>query len=265
MPDQQTWLEQWGTLLVASVALIQPWIAFVLKRFFKSPVVRVFEAGKIEIGYSGLGPTIALNGTLKVENKDVFIRGIDLELVRERDRSTHYYEWSLFRANKIRLSQLRDTEVELAAGFMLSTNQPHRYNILFIENKSNQELQANLQILQKGWNEYLRSKLSSRTQENPPLTYDQQRLAIYDEFSQTPLHVETWSKIDRARYWEVGSYSISMTVKTSNPDKLFKSTKRFTLDDANARSLSYNESEILQSACNVGTDTWNFAYCVYEN
>lgn len=88
MPEQQaqSWLEQWGVLIVAFVALAQPWIAFLYKRFFKRPVIRVFEAGKVELGYSNFGPTIALNGTLKVENKDVFIRAIDVELVRESDK-----------------------------------------------------------------------------------------------------------------------------------------------------------------------------------
>jgi hypothetical protein len=267
MPEEQTsstWLEHWGTLIVAIAALIQPWIAYLYRRFFKPPFVRIFEAGKIEIGYSGFGPTLGLNGTLNVENKDVFVRAIDLKLVRESDHSTHNYEWSLFRSNKVRLSQPSDMEFELASGLMLSTSQPHRFNILFIENKAQQELVAEVQKLQKAWNEFLWPKLQAKMQASPSVPADQYRLAIYEEFSKTPLHVETWSKVDRARYWEAGSYSLTMTVKTSHPEKCFTSTWHFSIDDSNATLLSFNSNEIVRTACNAGTGIWNFAYCVYE-
>lgn len=147
---------------------------------------------------------------------------------------------------------------------MISCNQPHRYNILFIENRAQQELVAELEKLQKSWNEYVWPTLFTKMQENPSITVDQHRPAIYEEFSKTPLHVETWGKVDRARYWDVGAYSLTMIVKTSDPDKLFKASWKFSLDNANAKLLSYNSSEILRMACNSGTDTWNFAYCAYE-
>jgi hypothetical protein len=267
MPEEQTptWLEQWGTLIVAFVALIQPWIVFLYKRFFKTPEIHIFKAGKIEIGYSGFGPTIGLNGTLNVENKDVFVQAIDLKLVRESDHSTHDYEWSLFRSNKVRLSQITDMEFELASGLMLSTSQPHRFNILFVENKAQQELVTELQKVQKAWSDFYWQKLIVKNQDNPAISPEQQRLAIYDEFSKSPLHVDTWNKVDRARYWNAGSYSLTMIVKTSNPDKSFTSIWRFSIDEADAIQLSYNSTEIMRSACNAGSGVWNFANCVYEN
>lgn len=266
MQGSQTdnWLHFWGALIVAFVALIQPWILALYRRIFQAPTVQAFHAGNIEIGYSAFGPTVGLNGTLTVKNKDVFIQAIDLEVVRLKDHSTHKYEWSYFRSNKVRLSQLTDMEVELAAGFILSIRQPHRYNILFIENKAQQELVSDLQKLSKAWNEFFLSKVVEISKDTSNASFDQIRPAIYDEFSHSPIHVDTWGKVDRARYWEVGDYSVTMTVKTSNPDKSFSFDWGFSLDETNATLLSYNSSEILRTMCGSGTGTWNFGNCAYK-
>ncbi len=267
MPElqSQNWLQQWGTLAIAFIALIQPWVLFFYRKFFKRPVVEVFEAGNIEIGYSAFGPTVGLNGTLKVDNKDVFIRGIEVEVVRLHDHSTHHYEWSLFRSNKVRLSQLSDMEFELAAGFVLSPSQPHRYNILFVESKAQQDLLTDLQPFTKEWNDFLLQRLSEEVKKFPNvLPADQLRLAIYEEFFQTKIHSDTFAKLERSRYWDPGEYSITMTVNTSSPNETYPSSWTFSIDEANATMLSYNTLEILRTVCGSGTGIWNFANCQYK-
>jgi hypothetical protein len=265
MPETQnlSWIEQWGSLVIAFIALSQPWIISLYKKFIKSPQVKLFEAGKIEIGYSNYGPTIGLNGTLIIENKDVFIRNINLELKRERDNSTHIFEWSYFRSNKIRLSQPKDMEFELAAGFMLSTKQPQRFNILFIDNTSQKELFVILEQFQKAWNDFFWPKFRNAQLQNTTLSTDQFKHFVHPEFTKADIHIDTWGKVDRIRYWEKGKYSLKININSSSPDKTFNTIYNFTLTD-DERLISYNSMEILDVVCNVGSDSWNFANCDYE-
>lgn len=68
--------------LIVQVRLIALW-----KRYMKKGQINLYETGTVEIGYSTFGPTIGINGTLRAWNKDVFVRSIDLMVVREKDKS----------------------------------------------------------------------------------------------------------------------------------------------------------------------------------
>ena len=58
-------LKGWGSLIIATVALVQPWMIALWKRFVRPGTIDIHETGTIEIGYSSFGPTIGLRGTLR--------------------------------------------------------------------------------------------------------------------------------------------------------------------------------------------------------
>lgn len=70
MPD---FLKSWGTLIVAAVALIQPWLIAAWKKFLRRQKIEVYEAGTMEIGFSTFGPTIGLQGAVRAINRDAFV------------------------------------------------------------------------------------------------------------------------------------------------------------------------------------------------
>lgn len=227
--------------------------------------MQVFEAGTIEIGYSTFGPTVGLYGTIRAKNKDVFVSYIELEVVRLRDGATHSFDWAFFRSNKIRLSQLSDVQLELASGFVLPTSQPRHYNIVFVDNETQEQLSAGLQPFAKEWSEYLVKRGPSESKESSNVhPSDQSRLVAYEEFVDKKIHQDTLTKVDRLRYWDPGKYSITMTTETADPNIDFSNSWDFQIDEANARLLSLNSLEILRGVCAPGTEKWNVANCQYD-
>lgn len=101
-------LRTWGSLIVAVVALAQPWAFAFYRRFFRPGQVDIYETGNIEIGFSGFGPTIGLYGTLRALNRESFARSIDLRLVRLKDRAEHRFSWALLRSEKLSSTSGRD-------------------------------------------------------------------------------------------------------------------------------------------------------------
>lgn len=59
--------------IVAILALIQPWI-FSLWNRRKVGKLNIYPTGGIELGFSEFGPTLALQGTLACEIKDIFVQ-----------------------------------------------------------------------------------------------------------------------------------------------------------------------------------------------
>ena len=82
-------LKGWGSLIVAAVALVQPWVIGLWKKFFRPGTIDIHETGTIEVGYSGFGPTIGLRGTLRAVHRDQFVRDIQLAVAKLKDDSKH--------------------------------------------------------------------------------------------------------------------------------------------------------------------------------
>lgn len=53
-------LKLWGALIVAFVALAQPWIITLWRHYFRRGQIDIYETGQIELGYAEFGPTIGL-------------------------------------------------------------------------------------------------------------------------------------------------------------------------------------------------------------
>ena len=51
-------ISKYGTFITAVIALIQPWIIYLWKKFFRRSKIEIFPTGLIEIGFSQFGPTI---------------------------------------------------------------------------------------------------------------------------------------------------------------------------------------------------------------
>jgi len=136
-------LKNWGTLIIAALALIQPWLLTFLKDIFKRQIVEAYEAGAMEIGFSNFGPTIGLQGTVRALHQDAFIHNITLKIVREKDRSEHIYQWGLFRPPAI--ASYQQMPMEICSSFLLTERSPRRLNILFLEQSAVNDMRPKLE------------------------------------------------------------------------------------------------------------------------
>jgi len=217
----------------------------------------MFPAGTMEVGYSGFGPTIGLNGTLRCINQENFVQSIDLKIIKHKDDSKHCFHWTVFRSQKLTLKG-EEAELELPYSFMINISQPKRYNILFADMNTRDEMQAVLRNVYKEWETSLQKFVSLGTLDSILMNKK-----YYEEFSTSKVHVDAFAALDRMCYWESGEYSVELKIYT--PKRTFVEKWKFGLTEEYTSLIRLNAIKILQDTCRVQTvSQYNFAYPKYE-
>lgn len=140
-----------GAFILGFLAFIQFWLKILWEKYFRKGEVDYYETGTIVIGYHTWGPVIGLNGTLRALNKDIFIRSMDLLVVREKDRAQHVFKWSAFQSPKIDVAGSQPAPMEIPSGFLISPNSPHRFNITFNDNDLFKDIRPLLNEYSSEW------------------------------------------------------------------------------------------------------------------
>ena len=242
-------LEDWGVLIVAVVALLQPGAIWVWSNFVRRGSVDIYETGLIDVGFTQFGASIGFMGTLRAIHKDQFVSSMTLTLVRLSDKSQRAYKWGVFRPLKMTVGPI--TEYEIPSGFMLTTAEPRRYNILFFDLTSQENVSSHTARLLNGWNEALSDSGILELVDQPDLQQAavEQAAQVYTEFLRSDLYLEVYGEIGRLIYWEPGAYSAEIAVETTRPGRTFNRKWRFTLTDDACKRLRLNASRIADAAC----------------
>lgn len=254
------WSKDTWTFVLAIIALVQPWVVALHKRLFKSGAVDINEAALIEIGYSGLGATIGLIGTLRSRDRDLFIQSISLDVVRQKDGAKYQFNWVAFRTAKTIVGQTGEIAIDVPASFMISQAEPFRYNIVFSDTKFFQEIRPTLEPLRQSWLAYLEKAGQSDELEeylnssSPALKRKLLKTLehTYEEFSQLPEQVKSLAALEKAFYWDPGTYRLSFHVRTAQPNRHYSKTWSFTLEEADVIKLRTNNAmTIMKETCGM--------------
>lgn len=192
-----------GALILGILAFIQFWVKILWERYFQKGKIDYYETGTIAIGYDHSGPTMYLKGTIRALNKDVFIRMIDLLVIREKDKAQHVFEWAAFLPPRIDVSGSPPASMEIPSGFMISPNSPHRFYIIFRDSDLFKDMKPSLDEYYSEW--YKTTEELSKIW--PPLSgvppqpaiLDQQS-AVIEQFRKSRIRLETYTVLDRNCY-----------------------------------------------------------------
>src|SRR5207253_5016876 len=99
---------RWIQPLIAVLALIQPWIIWLYRKYGRGGDIDVHHTGNVEVGFSALGATVGLQGTLRAADRDFFVSSMTLEVLREADGSRHTLEWGAFRPPAVVVGVAKD-------------------------------------------------------------------------------------------------------------------------------------------------------------
>lgn len=257
---QFSWQEFFRHWLVADVialiALVQPYIYWGWKRYFRKGRIDVHETAKVEVGYSTYGSTIAVLGTLRAVHEDQFVRSIELVLTRIRDNMQRRFEWLAFRPATIVLAGPAEVKLEVASGFMLLTSEPWKYHIVFLDPQLQTEITSVLDRVRNAWIKFL--------DENGGMLPGANLNDLFQQFRVTMDHVNTFADLDRLLDWQPVEYSINVRVNTANPNRTFTRQLRFSVALTDVEVLRLNRFKIIEEACGIQTTlVYNFGYCKY--
>lgn len=260
-----------GPWILAGVALVQVWVIALVRtlvRRLKKPIVDIYESLNIEIGFSYVGPTVGLIGTLRVRNRDVFIKNIHTKVLKAKDGSTRFLNWRAFRPHSISLTPTDPIKLEVVSSFLLTRNNPFKYNVVFVDDTFIADISPKISHITGDWFQFKKTKLQQFAQddqvrfssiiENPLITDDP-----YDQFSKSGAMTDVYTTIDRAYYWEAGDYELEIIVECENPRRTFVKPFRFSLSEQDEKLLRLNTIGILRTLCGFA-EQWHFAFPEYR-
>lgn len=250
---------------IAVLALAQPWLIALWKRFVKRGSVLAFKTGEIEVGFSAYGPTLGLHGTMIATDRNQFVHKVIANVVRKKDGASHTLEWAFFRGYQVPSAQPQNVTFELASGYLLTTSQPHRYNIFFSDFPVREELHAALRRVSESWERFSDSqKTVPETASSPTVSNETENIdSVYREFTKTSESYTVFDEVRRLCYWEPGEYSLRLIVQTALPAREFVQAWDFQLTTEDNERLLLNAVSILSSACTGQSFEWNFANTKY--
>ncbi len=255
----------WGTFAIATIALLQPWLIWLIRRHFWAGIIQFHASGRLEIGYSVFGPLVNLSGTFRARDRDIYVKSAALSIERSRDRATHTFGWHAFRPITFSLAKPEDTTLELAGGFMLMQKSPARMTVVYCDRATQLEMTAPAEELRDAWSKVLAEEQTRLLKEieDPYQAYGmlQGRLPqIYEEFRTSPQHVDAFTKLERTFYWEAGDYTASLEIETLDPARSVKQSFVFSISKIESDLLRWNILSVLRAVCHQQVSFFNFAY-----
>jgi len=266
MPDQNP--QQLGPWIISGLALVQILVIALVKKLRRASV-DIYESANIEIGYSDFGPTLGLMGTLRAINKDVFVKQVSASVTKIKDNSNHAFHWRAFRSNSFSLNPNEPLRFEISSSFLLTHNNPFKYNIFLVDNSFSAEIAPKIRGISKKWFDHRSQRLKELEQQHKDsfellIKNPMFEEMLFDEFSKSGVLVDEYLILDRACYWEAADYCFRIIVETNKPDKRFTKQFRFSLTDEDVKNLHLNTIATMRTLCGF-TVRYNFAYPEYRN
>ncbi|MFS8085141.1 MAG: hypothetical protein ACMG6H_05885 [Acidobacteriota bacterium] len=220
-----------------------------------------------------MGATIAVEGTLRSRDRDMFIQSADLTLLR-KDRDSRSFEWGAFRNAKAvigtSIGQSSEVAIEAPSSFMVAMSQPYRYNILFMDVLVLQMARPILESYRKAWLEYL-DKETNIDIPGAALGPALQKKLIQDlrhshqKFTRTKEHIAAFDFMNKLYYWEAVHYQVILNIRTARPNRTYRKTWFFNLTSADVINLRNNVISALEELAQVplSAGIYSFAYPTY--
>ena len=260
-------LKQYGTLLIAIYGVIQIWLIAIWKNYIHKGKIIIFKSGKLEVGFSNFGPTLAINGTLGAEHKDVFVSDIRMEIKRCKDNSTHKFNWTALRPNQLTLGASTPMTFEIPSAFIVKPDVPYRFHIFFSDRDAQNEIQPYLTNVITEWNNFILEKQEAILQLMKDYTVSRDLIHehLYDnEFTKSSKTFnDAWDVMNRNNYWEPGDYEIDLIVNSHNPSTEFKDSFKFKISQGEFESLRLNSIATLRELC-TGKVNYFFEFVKFE-
>ncbi|HYE00610.1 MAG TPA: hypothetical protein VEH84_14600 [Alphaproteobacteria bacterium] len=243
---------EWLKLSIAVVALIQPWLIWIYKRFFQRTKIKVYQTGRIEIGFGMLGPSICIAGSLYAANRTFVTQNMKLRLTRERDNAMIDMSWIFFRDEKIDVNSGTSSSITAASAFPVEHGTAKFFNVMFRNNQIANTFENYLNKIQGARNEYDALVIQGKE--------DGDKLV---DFLFRNVNQNLTRPIDEELFWKPSRYNIDLIITTAGSKRPIMEHWTFEINEQESNTLRDNNIRIVLSACGL-VQTFSFLYKEYS-
>lgn len=263
----EDFIKNYGTLIIAIYGVVQVWIMGIWNRYFRKGTLEIHKTSKLEVGYSNFGPTIALNGTLRAKNKNIFVSNAQITIRRMSDNSTRIFNWTAFRSPQIKIGKTEPITLEMPSGFIVNIDSPYRFHIFFSDYDTQKELEPYLIKVNNAWTTFLNDKKEELTKASSEKDTNINNYIEYlfnSEFIKTEVTFnEAFDILNRKVYWEPGEYEADLIFTSDAKGTSVKDIWKFKITKDDFEKLRLNSISTLSELC-LGSINYNFIYPEYE-
>lgn len=241
------------SLLVAFAALFRPeWQAKIDRKRLR---VSFHEAGRVEVGFGGFGPSIALYGAVHSSGISVLVRRITVELKHSHWDDPKVFSWTAFRStNLLGLTQ----NLEVASAFVCPSNTEKKLHVFFTDKSIGEKHASQFRIARA---QFVRFQSTFRPTN---AMSDMGGFQAFDAFSRqnAGLLRNLSESLRSGFYWVPGDYRMRICVSTAGPDVDFLTEYKFSLTDLDVQSLRDNvDKTVVELVSGQNMLQYDFAYC----
>lgn len=219
--------------ILAVIALFQPWIITIWKKFFKPLKVTFIPSAKIKLYYNRSGAYIYLGGVIEAKYRPAVIKDISVKVIRQSDKAELAMDWSSFMAPVFQsVGGNSVTTSEIARPFMICAN---GLRPIFVEFAN-----ADIQVVDRLSKIYEKLKLESRRISNINTPFDQAK----HQLQTMPEYQAFREELLENFYWKISDYKIELTINHDD-DKIETYGYLFSLDQDEVSEFKKNIDEAM--------------------
>lgn len=209
---------------------------------FSKNSITNYISDSIDVGFYQYGPTLTLGGILSANKHVVLIDHISVSLQPPFQSIKKEFDWFTLQPHSALENQFDIVNAPLK--FILSPNNPHKYNIMFVDNDRYAEIKSVLLNVSSAWQGLQESAYSNQTIDK---LSRQQQVELFNSFCKMPITRELNHLLRNLCYWEAGTYNVDICIATKGD--CFVTRKKFQLNEEEIETLKNNPSAIITSVC----------------
>ena len=156
----------------------------------------------------------------------------------------------------------------MPASFLLRTENPYRYNILFNDDEFIAEHRSAIEPLLNVWSEFRDEKIEELPSERGEgvelaLSGQVENEGLFSEFTKRTDVTEAYTRLDRAFYWEPGAYALEFNVVCTRPNYTYMAEWEFVITEKSCETLRLNAVDIIRYVCGIQSN-FQFAYLAFS-
>lgn len=236
-PEQIAFLQDWGALILAGIALLLWLMTFLSGSLFRPrAALEIIPQGVIEIGFGSNGPTLALTGTVLGAGAGQFIDGMTVEVRRDGEPEAAVLDWGMSRDRMVVETDEGGEErcvMRLPVGISLRPSEARAFDIVFWREPLRSEIGQELDRVAEAWEGYMLNN------QDPPGPSDPVQNSFNRFVTSNEVVARAYNRFDQSFLWQPASYSIALRISRAGAKPIMREW-HFAIDEADSKLLHQN-------------------------
>lgn len=237
----------WGTLILASVALIQPWAFNLWNNVYLKGDIVITNTRFVDFESALAGPSITIYGSLLAVDKPVLINHAKVKFscigINGKEHPVRSFNWNMFKSTEtVRTAQgITGDKTKIVSAFTVKPNQPYSYGILFTDKDVILNLQNDLDTFSNKWRNAMQDvprPFGPSQGFGLPPQIKQQLDTKFLNLVEGELGSSITRRLQYVNPWQAGKYTMTIEFNSTNPERIFAESWTLDLSEEEVKKIN---------------------------